>query len=150
MFFAAFCLTSSTELVPLNGDPTAKRGGVTGRPDEGLTFQHDNGPTYKAKIVQNWLKRWARREGIVLPDWPPYSPDLNPIENLWKIIKDRLCARYPELATLPRNEEALDRLIEAAQEIWGGLEEEVFENLVNSMPQRIKDLHEARGWYTKY
>lgn len=164
MFFAAFSLTSSSELVPLEGDPLARRHGVTGRiileclkehlpeiPDpDGITFQHDNGSTFRAKIVQNWLKGWARREGVILVDWPPYSPDLNPIENLWKILKERICSRYPDLATLPVTKEALETLITAAQEVWADIEDEVFENLINSMPGRIQSLYDANGYYTKY
>ena len=98
MFFAAFCLERATGLIPLDGDPAAKRNSVTGRIileclkthlpeviDDGMTFQYDNGPTYKARIVQRWLRSYTRREGVFLPSWPPYSPDLNPIESLWAI-----------------------------------------------------------------
>jgi hypothetical protein len=65
MFFGAFTLDRATDLVCLDGDPEADRGGVTGRIileclqqhlpeiiEEGMTFQHDNGPTFKSHLVQ--------------------------------------------------------------------------------------------------
>lgn len=163
MFFGAFSIDRATGLVPLEGDPEAAHGGVSSRIileclkqhlpeiiDEGMTFQHDNGPTYKARIVQRWLRNYATREGLFLPTWPPYSPDLNPIENLWAILKERICKRYPHLGDLPRNTASLDLLIDAAVELWAEIDDEVFENLINSMPARMQAVVEANGWYTKY
>ncbi|KAL9561308.1 hypothetical protein ACKAV7_014663 [Fusarium commune] len=163
MFHGSINYDKPSPLVPLNGDPEAKRGGVTGRvikaclqsyvpglAEEGETFQHDNARTYKARVVQNWLRHWARREGVLFTDWPPYSPDLNPIENIWHILKKRIYARYPEIADYPKSVEALNRLIEAAEELWDEITDDEVKDMIKSVPRRIRACYNANGHYTKY
>jgi transposase len=41
-------------------------------------LMHDNAPCHRAKAVETF----PHQNGIDLIKWPPYSPDLNPIENL--------------------------------------------------------------------
>ena len=49
-------------------------------------FQQDSAPCHKAKMITNCFKKMK----ITVLDWPGNSPDLNPIENLWSIVKNRL------------------------------------------------------------
>ena len=47
----------------------------------------DNAPTHKAKLFKNCTRRWRSIHDVWLLFLPPYSPELNLIEILWRKIK---------------------------------------------------------------
>lgn len=104
---------------------------------ESWIFQQDNDPKHKSRLVQDWLAQ----EGIQQLEWPPQSPDLNPIENLWSILdyrcKKRKCSNETEL-------------IECLESSWNEVTEDTLLNLVNSMPNRCQTVIDNKGFMTKY
>jgi len=75
--------------------------------------------------------------------WPSNSPDLNPIENLWHVLRSNIRKRKRQ----PRNKE---ELISALREEWKKLDMNIVNGLVDSMPRRMQAVIEARGGPTHY
>jgi transposase len=159
MFWAAFGQDRRTGLVPLDGDPESRRGGVTAKVivdlyqaflptilQPGDIFMQDNATVHTARITQAIL----RNMGVTVMVWPPYSPDLNPIENLWGLMKAEIYKLYPELEYADDTEDTLAKLIEAAKEAWQEIDSTVLYNLSITMPHRVQAVIAADGWYTKY
>ena len=55
-------------------------------------FRQDNAPCHKAKTVLSFLEE----EGITIMKWPPQTPDMNLIENVWKMIGEKAQNRNPQ------------------------------------------------------
>ncbi|KAK3892873.1 hypothetical protein Pcinc_003274 [Petrolisthes cinctipes] len=68
-------------------------------------LQKDGTPCHTAQVVKNWLR--DSQIGMI-PDWPPNSPDISPIENLWAILKVKI--READTSTLEKLEDALHRV----------------------------------------
>jgi transposase len=148
-----------TNLVPLDGDPTSTRGGVSSRTifqlyseylpqllRPGDIFMHDGASMHRAHIIGGLLHDL----GVNVMIWPPYSPDLNLIENLWALMKAEIYRLYPHLEHAPDTGETLEALVRAAVEAWGNIDLCILKNLSDTMPHRVQAVIEAKGWYTKY
>jgi transposase len=112
-----------------------------------LIFMQDNAPIHTA----NKVKEWFKERGINVTDWPPYSPDLNPIEHAWKRLKDIVAKMFPDLwKSNGKSEEDRIAMEEALKEAWATIPVSFFEELIESMPRRIQACIDANGWHTKY
>lgn len=148
-----------SELIFLERDPAAPRGGYSAKSyqkalEEGLLpiydgtrrFQQDNARIHNF----GGTPRWLEIHGIEYIDWPPHSPDLNPIEHVWRHLKDKLVALFPHLHELSDNEAAREELRAAMKVAWAAIPQDLIRRLIESMPRRLLAVKRARGWYTKY
>jgi len=111
-----------------------------------MLFMQDNPPIHKAKTVMHWLEQ----SGVTCLDWPPYSPDLNTIENIWVILKDRINKMHPQLEDMGRTQEACDALARAIVEEWNAIPQEIIDRAIIRMKGRVSDCLHAKGWYTRH
>ena len=105
-------------------------------------FQQDNDPTHKIakKVISEYNREHDTRIALLVP-WPPNSPDLNPIENVWAhvgdIVRRKACKNFGEF------KETMARTIKE-------LPREYLSKLAKSMPRRIAACVVAKGDKTKY
>ncbi len=105
--------------------------------DADFIFQQDLAPAHTAKGTKSWFND----HGVTVLDWPANSPDLNPIENLWGIVKRMMRDTRPNNA---------DDLKATVKETWASIPPQQCHKLITSMPRRIEAVIKAKGAPTKY
>lgn len=104
---------------------------------ENVKFQQDNAPCHKSALTM----RWFEENNIDLLEWPAQSPDLNPIEHLWSILKRRIQEHSIT------SKETLKNVL---QQEWSDISSEECRKLVSTMPKRVAAVIKAKGGPTKY
>ena len=92
-----------------------------------LILQEDNAAIHTSKTS----KKWKEENGFTCLAWPPQSPDLNPIENLSKILKDNIRRKM----NFPKS---VNELKVALAKEWSRLDPQLLFRLIESMPRRYK------------
>ena len=102
-------------------------------------FQQDSAPCHTAKSV----KKWCTENGVQVLPWAGNSPDMNPIESLWCILKDEI-HKQP----ITTKHQLIERLIE----VWfrSPRIQEMCRILITDMPRLVKALIHAKGGQTAY
>ena len=106
---------------------------------EEVIFQQDGDSKHTSNLAQETLDEL----GLEVMEWPAQSPDLNPIEHVWKQLKSDLKAENQVFATK-------DELWEAVEELMMDENKDMCRNLIASMPSRVQAVINAKGGYTKY
>lgn len=100
-------------------------------------FMQDNAPCHTAKTVLAYLQT----EQVEVMKWPAQSPDLNPIENIWKIIGQNARRKNP------KNTEELYRYV---REEWHAITNDQCKKLIDSCASRCAAVINNKGLFTKY
>ena len=145
MVWGAIAYNSVSPLVRIRGTMTAQRyvdnvlrpvaiPYLQGLPN--AIFQQDNARPHSARISQHALR------GVQMLSWPPYSPDLSPIEHVWDVIGRRM-----QNLSLPRSEDELWQMVERE---WSATPQDTIRRLIDSMPRRVSSCIAVRGGPTSY
>ena len=83
---------------------------------------HDGAPCHGSRVVKKFLEE----KNIRQLDWRGDSPNLNPIKNLWMLLKNKVSEKQPTNAK---------SLVTVIKEIWSKeISAEYCKKLIDSMP----------------
>lgn len=150
MFFGGIAYNYKTPLIAMEGNINAARYVDDCIDGTGLildmnkiygfwqwTLMQDGASIHTCSDTMIYLENMCN----VLSNWPANSPDLNPIENLWGILKDRVQQVEPA---------DKDLLIQTVFAAWEGIEQETIRKLVDSVPKRLRQVINENGGPSSY
>ena len=97
----------------------------------------DGDPVHRSKVVKKWLKD----NHVPVLECPGNSPDVNPIENVWNCMKNKV--QYAHSTNIPTLKKVLLKL-------WNHINAEYFRKLAEFMPNILHNVIKAKGHMTKY
>ena len=104
-------------------------------------YMQDNASIHKAAIVMDYFKK----EKLDILDWPPRSPDLNPIENVWAEMQ-RLVNKH----LLKNRIRKAEQLFIVCKECFAIACEKMVPKLYESIPRRLQQVITNQGERTRY
>lgn len=101
------------------------------------TFVQDNSPVHTSKEFEGntIFDVFDRNNVSYIIDWPALSPDLHPVENAHKLLKDQM---NRELARLVRKPNTKNRLLSLAELCWDRVDNDQIKKIYQSFENRLK------------
>jgi transposase len=100
---------------------------------EGWELQQDKATCHTAKSTTDWLEQHGVK---VVEGWPTKGDDINPIENLWAILDERLEDKKF------KTEKGMKKAI---RQVWDEVDLSLLHNLIHSIPDRLRRIRKAKG-----
>ena len=104
-----------------------------------LVFMQDNAPAHSARVMKQYLADLGIEDKNLMI-WPPNSPDLNPIENFWSIIKHKIYTNNAQFSSKQGLWEAIERALKS-------VDVQTIKNLTESINNCIFDVIKCQGRY---
>ena len=102
-------------------------------------FQHDNAPPHSKKSTIERVKE----NNISILEWCPFSPDCNPIGNLWSIVSQIVYKDGKQYSSVQELEVSIET-------VWQSIPIETCQKLINSMNKRLVQVIEVSGSHVNY
>lgn len=104
----------------------------------GFIFQQDGAPAHASRQAQEWIQQ-RNPEFIKKDEWPPNSPDLNPLDyHVWGAMLEKYQKHTPK----PRNSAELKDVL---QSIWDSLPQGPINKAVLNFRKRLQACIAAEG-----
>lgn len=102
-------------------------------------LMEDGAPVHRSNAPKHWREQMNLKKMV----WPAQSPDMNPIENLWMQMKDKVSRKHAASMTVAE-------LTKNIKDAWTEITIEDIDTLIMSMPARVNELVKQRGGSTRW